>query len=80
MFGIPKAIKDKCVVTRTAEDNDTVVTRYVLYTKDGEEVELSRTVAKVSVVDAKIAELQGEKVILEAITKGEIDEESIVKQ
>ena len=80
MFGfMPKAILGLCEKVQTSTDGDTVVTKYLLYTKDGKEVEVRSKVAKVSVIDAKITELQREKVVLETITKGEIGEESITK-
>lgn len=77
MFGIPKAILDKCDQIKTSADSDTVEISYVLYTGKGEKVEMGKKIVKVSAIDAKIAELQGEKVVLETITKGDIDEKSI---
>lgn len=70
MFGIGKLILDKCEEITTVVDG-VAMTKYVLYDKAGKEVIISVKKVKVSDIDAKIATLQAEKLVITNITKGE---------
>lgn len=71
MFGLSKLILDKCEEITTVVEG-VATTKYVLYTKKGDEVVISAKTVKVADIDEKIAKLQAEKNAISNLTKGEI--------